>query len=45
VPAEADVHLKMRVRQIRAVLEAHGVRVEQVDVGGGEDPRGALLNL
>ena len=42
VPADVDPHLRMRLRQVRAVLEAHAVRVDSVDVPAGEDPRERL---
>jgi len=37
-----DIHVKRRTRQLRAVLEAHGVGVEEVACRGDEDARTRL---
>jgi hypothetical protein len=42
VVAGADIHVKRRTRQLRAVLEAHGVAVEEVACAAGEDARAKL---
>jgi hypothetical protein len=38
----ADIHVQRRTRQLRAVLEAHGVEVHDVAVAAGEDARSKL---
>jgi hypothetical protein len=42
VVAGADIHVQRRARQLRAVLAAHGVAVEEVACAAGEDARARL---
>jgi hypothetical protein len=42
--AGADIHVQRRTRQLRAVLEAHGVAVDEVATGATEDARAKLAN-
>lgn len=43
--ADADVHVRRRARQIAAVLGAHGVAVDVVELAPGADARAALESL
>ena len=40
----ADIHVQRRMRQMKAVLEAHGIAVDEVACREGEDARAKLAN-
>jgi hypothetical protein len=43
--ADADIHVQRRVRQLAAVLHAHGIAVDIVELARGADARATLESL